>query len=162
MQIQLDSQPYSSIHADALVTYVFDQDNKIEGVLADIDEKMDGRLAALASSGELTGKALELVLVHFPEGLDAKRLLLVGAGKPGKFAVSDLRKIAGAALRHLKSRGVKKFIFLAREGERGAAAAQAVTEGLIVADFESDKYRTEKKPNREIQSVALAGFDSAA
>ena len=64
MEIQLDSQPYSSIHADALVTYVFDQDKKIEGVLADIDEKMDGRLAALASSGELTGKALELVLVH--------------------------------------------------------------------------------------------------
>ena len=51
---------------------------------------MDGRLAALAASGELTGKALELVLVHFPEGLDAKRLLLVGAGKPGKFSPSDL------------------------------------------------------------------------
>src|ERR1700747_35165 len=161
MQIQLDSQPYSSIHADALVTYVFDQDKKIEGVLADIDEKMDGRLGALATAGELTGKALELVLVHFPEGLAAKRLLLVGAGKPGKFSVSDLRKIAGAALRHLKSRGVKKFIFLAREGERGSAAAQAVTEGLITADFESDKYRTDKKNNRDIQSVSLAGFDSA-
>src|SRR5580700_1678026 len=160
MQIQLDSQPYSSIHADALVTYVFDQDKKIEGVLAEIDEKMDGRLAALATAGELTGKALELVLVHFPEGLDAKRLLLVGAGKPGKFSVSDLRKIAGAALRHLKSRGVKKFIFLAREGERGPAAAQAVTEGLGVADFESNKYQTDKKTNREIQSVLLAGFDA--
>ncbi len=147
MQIQLDSQPYSSIHADALVTYVFDQDKKIEGVLSDIDEKMDGRLAALATAGELTGKALELVLVHFPEGLDAKRLLLVGAGKPGKFSVSDLRKIAGAALRHLKSRGVKKFIFLAREGERGSAAAQAVTEGLITADFESD---TSTAPTRRI------------
>ena len=50
---------------------------------------------------------------------------------------------------------MKKIVFLAREGERGPAAAQAVVEGLIVADFESDKYRTEKK-NGEIQSVALA------
>ena len=83
----------------------------------------------------------------FPKGLDAKRLLLVGAGKPEKFAVGDLRKIAGTALRYLKSRGVKKFVFLAREGERGPAAAQAVIEGLLVADFESDKYRTEKKNN---------------
>ena len=41
----------------------------------------------------------------------------------------------------------------------GAGAAQAVVEGLIVADFESDKYRTEKK-DREIQSVKLAGFDA--
>ncbi|MFZ3217342.1 MAG: leucyl aminopeptidase [Candidatus Acidiferrales bacterium] len=160
MQIQLEGQPYTSIQADALVTYIFDKENKIEGVLADIDQAMDGRLAALVSSGELTGKALELVLVHFPEGLDAKRLLLVGAGKPEKFSVSDLRKIAGTALRYLKSRGVKRFIFLARAGERGPAAAQAVTEGLTVADFESNKYQTEKKPNREIQSVLLAGFDA--
>ena len=160
MQIQLETQPYSSIQADALVTYVFDGDNKLEGVVADIDSKMDDRLAALAASGELTGKSLEMILVHFPEGLDAKRLLLVGAGKAAKFATSDLRKIAGAALRYLKSRGVKKFVFLTRENERGPAAAQAVVEGLIAADFESNKYHTEKKPNREIQSVSLAGFDA--
>ena len=154
MQIQLETQPYSSIQADALVTYVFDKEDKLDGVLGEIDRAMNGRLASLAASGEMTGKALELVLIHFPEGLAAQRLLLVGAGKPEKFTVSDLRKIAGTALRYLKSRGVKKIAFLAREGERGPAAAQAVVEGLIVADFESDKYRTEKK-KREIQSVAL-------
>jgi leucyl aminopeptidase len=160
MQIQLENQPYSSIQADAIVTYIFDNENKIDGILSDIDQAMDGRLAALVATGELSGKALELVLVHFPEGLDAKRLLLVGAGKPEKFATSDLRKIAGTALRYLKSRGVKKFVFLAREGERGPSAAQAVTEGLGVADFESNKYQTDKKTNREIQSVLLAGFDA--
>ncbi len=93
------------------------------------------------------------------EGLEAKRLLLVGAGKREKFAVGDLRKIAGTAARYLKSRGVKKMVFLAREGERGADAAQAVTEGLLVAEFESDKYRSEKK-NKAIESVSLAGFDN--
>jgi leucyl aminopeptidase len=158
MQIQIESQPYASLEADALVTYVFDRDDKFDGALADINVGMSGRLSALASSGELTGKSLEMVLVHFPQGLSAQRLLLVGAGKPKKFAASDLRKIAGAALRYLKSRGVKKIVFLAREGERGAEAAQAVVEGLVVADFESDKYRTEKK-SREIQSASLAGFD---
>jgi len=161
MQIQLETQPYSSLQADAIVTYVFDKDTKIEGVLADLDRGMDGRLAALAEGGEITGKALEMVLIHFPEGLDAKRLLLVGAGKPDKFAVSDLRKIAGAALRYLKSRGVKKIVFLAREGERDAAAVRAIGEGLIVGDFESDKYKSEKKNNEEIQSVSLSGFEGA-
>jgi leucyl aminopeptidase len=159
MQIQLETQPYSSIQADALVTYVFDKDDKFDGLLGEIDRAMQGRLGSLAESGELSGKALETVLVHFPEGLSAKRLLLVGAGKPDKFAVSDLRKIAGTALRYLKTRGVKRLVFLAREGDRGPASAQAVVEGLIVADFESDKYRTEKK-KREIESVSLAGFDA--
>jgi leucyl aminopeptidase len=160
MQIQLETQPYSSIQTDAVVTYVFDKDNKVDGVLADIDQAMGGHVAALAAGGELTAKPLEMVLLHFPEGMDAKRLLLVGAGKPDKFETNDLRKIAGSALRYLKSRGVKKFVFLAREGERGPAAAQAVADGLLVGDFESDKYRTDKKNNREIQSVSLAGFEA--
>jgi len=158
MQIQLATRPYASMEADALVTYVFDGDNKLDGVAGEIDRAMSGRLGSLVSSGEITGKALELVLIHFPQGLAAQKLLLVGAGKLGKFATSDLRKIAGAALRHLKSRGVKSFVFLTRESERGPEAAQAVVEGLIVADFESDKYRTDKKKS-EIQSASLAGFD---
>lgn len=160
MQIHLETQAFQTIRGDAVVTYVFDKDNKLDGVLGGIDRGMNGRLTSLAASGELTGKTLEFVLIHFPQGLAAERLLLVGAGKPEKFSVSDLRKIAGAGLRYLKSRGVKRFVFLAREGERGPGEAQAVVEGLIAADFESDKYRTEKKNGREIQSVLLAGFDA--
>jgi leucyl aminopeptidase len=161
MQINIETQPYASAESDALVTFVFDKDDKFEGVFGDINRAMNGKLAALAANGEITGKMLESVLLHFPEGLAAKKLLVLGAGKPAKFQVSDLRKIAGAALRQLKARGVKKFVFLTREGENGEGAAQAVVEGLIVADFESNKYHTEKK-DREIQLVTLAGFDSNA
>jgi leucyl aminopeptidase len=162
MEIHLDNQPYASIQADALVTYVFDKEHNLDGVVGEIDRSMNGRLGVLARSGELTGKALETLLLHFPEGLAAERLLLVGAGKPEKFASkSDLRKIAGTALRFLKSRGVRKMAFLACEGQRGPEAVEAIVEGLIAADFESDKYRSEKK-NRAIESVRLAGFDSDA
>ncbi|HVB87272.1 MAG TPA: leucyl aminopeptidase [Candidatus Dormibacteraeota bacterium] len=155
MQIGLITEPYSQLRADALITYVFDAENKFDGVLGEINREMNGRLESLAASGELTGKSLETVLVHFPQGLAAQRLLLVGIGKPGKFSASDLRKIAGTALRYLKSRGAKKIVFLAREG--GPEAAQAVVEGLIVADFESDKYRSDRK-KQEVESVSLAGF----
>ena len=175
MQIQLDNSPYASIETGALVVPFFEKarikdskggENKDEtigqfvGALSDIDGAMKGRLASLAESGELTGKTLEFVLVHFPEGIGAKKLLLVGAGKPGKFTTADLRKLAGASLRYLKSRKVGNFVFLAPDGHRGPSAAQAVVEGLIAADFESDTYRTEKKKG-EILSVSLAGFDSA-
>lgn len=159
MQIGLVTELYSQVRADALITYVFDAENKFDGALAEINREMNGRLESLAAGGELSGKPLELVLVHFPQGMAAQRLLLVGAGKPAKFSASDLRKIAGTALRHLKSRGAKRLVFVAREGERGPEAAQAVVEGLIAADFESDKYRSEKK-KQEIESVSLAGFDA--
>ncbi len=106
MQIQLETQPYSSLETDALVTYVFDRDDKFDGVLADINVGMSGRLSALAASGELTGKSLELGPDPF-SARDLRRsgLLLVGAGKPGKFGMNDLRKIAGTALRYLEIAG---------------------------------------------------------
>ena len=44
MQIQLETQPYASIDSDAIVTYVFDKDDKLDGVLGEIDRAMNGRL----------------------------------------------------------------------------------------------------------------------
>ena len=161
MQIQIESQPFTSISTDAIVTYVFDKDDRIEGAIALLDQAMQSKLAPLAKSGELTGKPFEMVLLHYPQGLSAQKLLLIGAGKVDKFSLAELRRIAGAALRYLKARGVKKFTFVAREGS-GAAALQAVVEGLLIADFESDTYRSKKDNGKAIESVALAGFEGSA
>jgi leucyl aminopeptidase len=161
MRIQLETQPYASLSSDALITYIFDKESNLDGIAGEIDRAMNGRLSSLVSSGEIAGKPLEMVLIHFPQGISAQRLLLVGAGKPEKFAIADLRKIAGSALRFLKSRGVKNVVFVAREEERSAEAARAVAEGLVLADFESDKYRSDRK-NHEITTVSLAGFEGGS
>ena len=130
LEVQIDSQPFSSISSDAIVTYIFgDKDARIEGVVAELDRATEGKIKPLADSGELTGKFLEMTLLHYPQGLAAKKLLLVGAGKPGKFSHAELRKIAGAALRHLRARGAKSFAFIARENDRTPAAAQAIADG---------------------------------
>src|ERR1700685_2759186 len=94
-----------SIAGEAVVTYVFDKPERLEGVLAEINTAMGGKLEPLTKAGELSGKSLEMVLVHYPQGLKSQRLLLVGSGKADKFVTGDLRKIAGSALRYLKSRG---------------------------------------------------------
>ncbi len=159
MQISLESQPASAIQTQALVSYVFEKDGRIEGVLGELDQIMGGRLRQLAESGELTGKTVEMTCIHYPPGLAAQRLLLVGAGKPEKFTPAELRKVAGAALRYLKSRSVERLVFLVRENDGTAAAAQAVTEGLILAHYELDKYKTDKKESKEVKSVRLAGWD---
>jgi leucyl aminopeptidase len=98
-----------------------------------------------------------MTLVHAPRGLKSARLLLVGAGKREKFDVAMLRKLAGAALRYLKSRSVKKFAFVLRETESAESAAQAIAEGALTANFESDKYKTDKKDAKSVDSIVLAG-----
>jgi leucyl aminopeptidase len=165
MQTRLDNAAAAKIPAQALATYVFepekDQSKVIEGVVAELDQACGGALSKLAAGGEVTGKMLEMTLVHYAPGVAAERLLIVGAGKRQNFGTAELRKIAAVALRHLKSRSMKRLAFLAREQDRGAAAAEAVVEGLILGNFDGDKYRTEKKPD-PIESAVLVGFDSAA
>ncbi|MBZ5699590.1 MAG: leucyl aminopeptidase [Acidobacteriia bacterium] len=162
MEITVDTRPLAKIDTDALVTYAFEQDNPIDGPLSALDGATGGALAKLAASGELTGKMLEITLLHYPQGLAAQRLLILGAGQKEKFGTPELRRLAGAAVRTLKSRKVKRLTFVARENDRSAAAAQAIVEGLILADFDSDKYKTDKKPGNEITTAAIAGWEDSS
>jgi len=161
MQITLESKPLAGTETEALVSYVFEDSDPVQGRVAEIDKLAGGLLGRLAKSGELTGKTLEFTLVHAPAGVKAARLLLVGAGKKEQFNSATLRKIAGAALRYLKSRSVKNLALLVREGDVTEEAAQSVAEGVLTADFEPDKYKTEKKNDKRIESVTIAGYSDA-
>src|SRR5271170_7860420 len=161
MQITLETKPYAGLETEAVVSYVFEETDPIQGRLAEIDQAAGGLLKKLAKSGELTGKTLELTLIHAPAGLKAGRLLLVGAGKREKFDNATLRKISGAALRNLKTRGAHSIAFVVRENDATEDFAQAIVEGAIAADFESDKYKTDKKNDKFIDSVVVAGFSDA-
>ena len=162
MDIVLRSEPFATVEAEALITYVFEQDQPIRGVLAELDSLLGGRLQRMVEVGELRGKLYEMTLLHEPPGLAALRLLVVGAGKTEKFTGAELRRLAAAAVRYLKGRALSRLAFLAREEQRDAAAAQAVTEGLLLGDFEMDKYKTEKKDgSKAVESVALVGWPEA-
>src|SRR5438046_1008525 len=158
MQITLESKPFAGIEIEALVSYVFEETDPVQGRVAEIDQSTGGLLRKLAKSGELTGKTLEFTVVHGPAGLKAARLLLVGAGKREQFNSAMLRKVAGAALRYLKSRSVKNLALLVREGQATEESAQAVTEGALTADFEPDKYKTDKKNDKRIEGVSVGGY----
>src|SRR4030088_553347 len=97
MQITLATQPFATLETDALVSYVFEETDPVQGRIAEIDQAAAGLLRKLAKSGELSGKTLEFTLVHAPAGLKAARLLLAGAGKREQFNGAMLRKIAAAA-----------------------------------------------------------------
>jgi leucyl aminopeptidase len=162
MEIKVDTRPAAQIDAEALITYAFDQEKPDSGVLAQLDQATGGALSKLVASGELTGKMFETTLLYYPQGLAAQRLLVMGAGKKDKFGSAELRRLAAAAVRSLKFRQVKSVTFLVRENDKSAAAAQAVVEGMILANFDSDKYKTDKKPGTEITHASLAGWEESA
>jgi leucyl aminopeptidase len=161
MQITLDTKPFAALGTDALVSYVFEEADPVQGRISELDQAANGLLRNLAKSGELTGKTLEMTLIHAPAGFKAARLLLVGAGKREQFTSATLRKIAGAALRYLKARSVKQLAFLIRENNATEEFTQSIAEGALAANFESDKYKTEKKNDKSVDTLVLTGYSDA-
>jgi leucyl aminopeptidase len=123
--------------------------------------------AALYEAGEISGKLLEFTLLHRVAGLDgvaglgpagfkAARMLVAGAGKREKFNADVLRKIAGAAVRFLKCKGISSVaLALDDEGLNTAAFVSAAAGGAVLGDWEPDYLKTKKESKGGIKSLAI-------
>ncbi len=112
-------------------------------------------LEKLRTGGELTGKAHECTLIHNPAGLAAERLLIVGAGKQEKFGASQLMRVAGTAARFCRSKGVHQIGWLAQGADLTAEMVQNVVQGAVLADYDADKYRSDRNPDRRVDQLNL-------
>jgi leucyl aminopeptidase len=157
----------SDLRIEALVAVVLDHSEtgaanngrKPQLKLATGDSAVQSAAADLLASGELSGKLLETNLLYKPNGLAANRLLLVSGGNAKKFSSYELRRIAGTAVRMLKSRGIRSLAFVAPTGIDAEDAVRAVVEGAHVGNFDPDYYRSDRKDQKidEITVVASGG-----
>jgi len=83
MKITVESTPAAHVQAEALIVPVF-------------QGRKDARFGAadLVDSGEISGKPLELTLLHHAPGVQATRVLLAGGGKPEKFDAAEMRRLS--------------------------------------------------------------------
>ena len=154
MEFRIAQAAPGGVEADAVVLLEW------EGVRRPEVEKS---FAALYESGEITGKALELTLLHSVSGFAARRVLLAGAGKREKFDDAMLRKIAGAAVRSLKGKGLQSIAFALEDGVSGPAQITAVVEGAALGLWEPDVLKTEKDSVKLASIVvAVATADAAS
>src|SRR4029077_18503935 len=98
-----------------------------------------------------------------PGGLKAKRLLLIGGGKAKTFSTSDLRKIAGTALRTVKGKDLKSFALAAPSNISFSAedAVKSIAEGAYVGSFDADYYKSDRKEQKIDELTVLAAADSS-
>jgi len=162
----------AQLETESLVAIVLDhadpaqkeknKDAKPELRLATGDAAVQSAAADLVASGELTGKPFEINLLHKPVGVKAKRLLLIGGGGAKKFSSYDLRRVAGAAVRTLKSRGIRSFAIIAPPGIPAEEAVSAIVEGALVGNFDPDYYRSDRKDQKIDALTIIAAGDKAA
>ena len=153
----------TQLETESLVAVVLDQSDPAQDKNKDAKPQLkvatgDGAVQSVAvnllASGEVTGKPLEVNLLHKPAGLKAKRLLLVSGGAAKKFSSYDLRRVAGTAVRTLKARGLRSFAFIVPPSIPAEEAVRAIVEGALVGNFDPDYYRSDRK-DQKIDSLTI-------
>jgi len=175
MNTNLSSSSPSQLETDCLVVVVLDQTeettskkdqsakSKPAPSVSASDAAVRDAAKDVVSSGEVTGKTFETTLLHRPQGLKAKRLLLLGGGKAKSFSSSDLRKLSGAAVRTLKSKSIRSFAFVVPETSIPASEAiNAIVEGAIIGEFEPGYYKSDRTANEQkIDSLTIVAQGDA-
>jgi len=165
MNVQLSFSKPSELDTECLAVIVLDEGAKDvpKPVLQCSDPAVTKAAEELLAAGEVTGKSSETVLLHRPQGLKARRLLLIGGGAAKNFSSYELRKAAGSAVRFLKPRQVRSLAFAAPASAIGPAAdaVKAIVEGAFVGDFDPNTYQSDRKDQRvdALTVVAAAHFD---
>lgn len=156
MKIDFRNEGLADLATPALVVFGFEDQPAASGTVAELPEAARGVIDELKQSGELTGKIYETTLIHRPAGLGGRALLVVGAGKQAKFTTTVLRRLAGAAVRYLRARGVRSIAWLLGGQYRGADAVQVIVEGAVLADYDADRYLTKRETEKRIDEFWLA------
>jgi len=121
MQLKVETAQIEKASADALAVICFETEERSGAEApaarsrtnADPDiAAQSGWLADLRLTGEFTGKLYEMAVLHRPEGLAAKRLVVIGGGKRERFSSVEVRRLAGTLVRSLKPKGIRNIALL--------------------------------------------------
>ncbi len=127
-------------------------------------DALSDALAPFLTSGEFKAESGETLLLHHPAGVKAERLLVVGLGKVKKLSPVELRKGAGTAIRFARTHAFRTAAIHFPE-DRALSdehletldclpSARALAEGALLADYDPDTYRSDRK-DRSMTRVSL-------
>jgi len=156
MKTTLSVSAPAQVETECLVVVALDrgEKDKTQVIVETSDASIKDAASQVIASGEAVGKMFETTFLHAPAKLKAKRLLLLGGGKANKFSTYELRRLAGAAVRALKPKGIRSFAFVAPSAIGAEDAVKSIVEGSFIGNFDPDTYKSDRK-DQKVDSVTV-------
>ena len=141
--------------ADTLCVGLFED----EGVPKAIDDALGGRLGRLAEAGEAKAGFRKTAVLHPDGAIGAARVVTVGLGKRSEFDAERARIASAVAFRRASDASARSISWAVPE-KIGKAADQAViggaiAEGVLLAAYKFDRYKTGDGQNRDDSPTEL-------
>ena len=134
-----------------IIAFIVDEGRKLPQSASKLDEASGGLLTEAVTAARFEGKSGQQAIVVLPKGLDAKRAVLVGGGKPKDRDGQGYEKIGATVMKSQASSGFKSLGIHVDKGEDAARVAA----GAKLAAYRFDTYKTKLKPENKPSVSAL-------
>ncbi len=163
MKIDCIAKNILDIPCDALVVNLFEGVTAPSGATGAVNEALSGMVTDAITSGELSGKLNEAIVIHTRGMLPAKRVIVVGLGNSKDFTLDRVRQVAGASVRAAKKAKARHVVSILHGAGIGGLlpdeAARCVVEGAALAAYSFREYKTSDDNDFSVEHFAIAELD---
>ena len=164
MQIKATDKALLDWTGDLLAVGIIEGETELSGDLATLDEKLGGAISESIADEEFEGKAGSSVVSRVGGKNPIRKIVIVGLGKSENLKLDSWRN-AAAAIARLAKKEKTLGISLPQGSASASDNAQAITEAIILALHEDNRFKSEpesKEPKLEtIELIGLSGQDEA-
>ena len=155
MELKILHGNLQDIKVDTLLINLFEGTEVTSGVTGAIDKALGGAVSDLLVGGDMSGKAGEVGVIYSRGAISARRVIVVGLGKPDSIDLEGIRKAAAAGIkraRELKAHQVATVVPSGLNPDISlASASQAIAEGSLLALYRYDAMKHSEDPKHDIQ-----------
>ena len=162
MDIKAIATPRLEWTGNLLAIGFYEDAVELSGDLAELNTKLSGALEALISETEFKGSSSSSAVTRVGVNTPVEKIMLVGLGKEAEMKLDTLRK-AGATIARTAKREKAKTLGISLPVWNGDAAAttQVISEGLLLALHQDNRFKSEVKPESQLKLAEVHLLESA-
>ncbi|MDH4210945.1 MAG: leucyl aminopeptidase [candidate division WOR-3 bacterium] len=162
MKISILTKSIIDFKGDAIILSIFEGKKSPHGTTGAVDKTLKGLISRLITDRELTGQVGEVTVLHECPKLHARKIILVGIGKPEELTYETIRRAAGAAAKKARKINAKRIGTVVHGAGIGgmdiSRAAQSLVEGTCLALYNFSAYK-ESSDRHQIKDFVIAEED---
>ncbi len=166
LQFSLGSAAPETVDTPCVVVGVY-ENGVLTSAAARVDTAAHGAIKRQVESGDINGKAGTTTLLYAPEGVTAKRVLVVGLGTQKTLDGARYQRVNGEAVRALGRLPIDSAVsYLSEVDVPGHDAIWRVRTAALAADHAAYRYTAtfksrDKSPQPELGALTLAASHDA-
>jgi leucyl aminopeptidase len=140
---------------DCLAIGLFEEQVEQSQQFIALNQALDGLLQEIVSESEFKGKSGETTWLRSPSGKNiARKIVLIGLGKPDSWTLEGLRQAAATAVRTAQKQKSKTVgLALPLFNENATLSAGAIAEGIELSLHQDNRFKSEPEANGSKQYI---------